>query len=211
MPKGKYRLMTCDGCGKEIAANVFNRHVTRSCGKVIEKKKRVAWNKGLSCSTDERVANLGRSISVALTGKPGRPLSEKQKKNLSALQSQRLKDGYADGSRGQYGGYCKWFEVDGVKVQGTWELRAAKILSLWKRDNKIKNWSRCPHRVPYVLDDKQHTYSPDFLVERTDGTKYILEIKGRQSILDDIKWKAAAASFEFVVWRLQDIQDNERE
>lgn len=117
--------------------------------------------------------------------------------------------GYADGSRNQHGGYCKWFDVDGVKVQGTWGFRTANILSRWKHSGKIAAWSRCPYRITYTLDGRQHTYSPDFLIKRIDGTEYILEVKGRQSRVDDVKWKAASASFDFVVWRLKDIQHNE--
>lgn len=209
MPKGVFQFKPCPKCGKEIKSNVFNRHVTISCGKVIERRKRVAWNKGLT-KEDPRVEKLANFVSKSLKGK-GHPLSEEQKRFLSALQSERLKKGYADGSRDQYGGYCKWFEVEGVKVQGTWEFRTANILSRWKRQARIADWSRCPYRITYTLDERQHTYTPDFLVKRTDGSEYILEVKGRQSKIDDVKWKAASASFDFVVWRLKDIQDNEKE
>ncbi len=211
MPKGVFSTITCDKCGKDVKSNAFNRHATKSCGRVIEKRKRVAWNKGLDTS-DPRVKNLGNSISKSLTGIKRGPLSEKQKLQLSVLQSERLKNGYADGSRQQAGGYCKWYDVDGVKVQGSWEFRTVKILTKLQQLGEIRNWSRCPHRIPYIVNGEVHTYSPDFEVERINGTKFILEVKGRQSLIDDIKWNAAkAASFDLIVWRLKDIEDNEQE
>lgn len=212
MPKGVYRLISCTKCGKQIKANVFNRHFTISCGRVEERSVRVAWNKGMSKETDHRIADLAIKVSKSLTGKKRHPMSDKQKQNLSALQSERLNRGYADGSREQSGGFCEWFEVDGIKVQGSWEFRAGKILSKWKHEGKILEWSRCPHRITYIIDGKSRIYSPDFLVKRVDGSEYILEIKGRQSIIDDVKWKATKdASFELIIWRLKEIQDNERE
>lgn len=207
MPKGVFSSAVCEKCQREVKSNAFNRHV-KACPKpVVEQKPRVAWNKGLT-KEDPRVAKLATKVSESLKGK-GHPLSDEQKRFLSALQSERLKKGYADGSRGQHGGYCKWFEVDGVKVQGTWEFRTANILSRWKQQGRVQNWSRCPHRITYIVDGRQHTYTPDFLVTRTDGSEYILEVKGRQSLVDDVKWKATSASFDLVVWRLKDILHNE--
>ena len=210
MPKGVFRLVLCQKCGREIKANVFNRHA-RVCGRTVEHRPRVAWNKGLTNATDSRVAAISKAVSKTLAGRKGQPRTEEQKRFLSALQSARLKDGYANGTRRQVGGYCKWFEVDGVCVQGTWEYRTAKILSTWKRAGRIKNWEKCPHRIPYSVDGKSHTYVPDFLVTNLDGSEYILEVKGRKSLVDDIKWNAARASFDFVVWGLTEIQNNERE
>lgn len=209
MPKGVFSSKVCSMCQKEVKSNAFNRHVRACLRPKVESKPRVAWNKGLT-KEDPRVAKLAANVSKSLKGK-GHPLSEEQKRFLSVLQSERLTKGYADGSRDQHGGYCKWFEVDGVKVQGTWEFRTANILSRWKHQGRIESWSRCPYRIIYTVDGREHTYSPDFLVKRTDGTEYILEVKGRQSLVDDVKWKAASASFDLVVWRLKDIQDNEKD
>jgi hypothetical protein len=210
MPKGVYQSITCEKCGKNFKSNVIKRHIATTCNRAPkEKRKRIGWNKGLN-KTDPRIAKIAKSVSRSLTGIKRGPLSEKQKLNLSVLQSERLLKGYADGSRQQAGGFCKWFEIDGVKVQGTWELRTAKILSKLKDFGKIKNWYRCPHRIIYFIDGKPHTYSPDFEVERIDGSKFILEVKGRQSHIDDIKWQTAKETFELIVWRLNEIVEHER-
>ena len=169
------------------------------------------WNKGKTKETDERLKKAGQKISTSKTGKPGRKLSDREKQNLSAIMSERLVKGYADGTRDQVGGYCKWFEVDGVKVQGTWEKRVALILSKWKLSGKIKHWERCTRRIPYELDGKFRIYQPDFAVINNDDSEFILEIKGRKSLVDDLKWSAARQYFDLVVWRLSDIKRHEVE
>lgn len=68
------------------------------------------------------------------------------------------------------GGKSKWFEIDGKKVQGTWELNFAKYCN----KNYIK-WQRCkPWK--YVLDGKEKSYTPDFYLPDKD---LYVEIKGR--------------------------------
>lgn len=71
------------------------------------------------------------------------------------------------------GGRSKWYEVNGIKVQGTWERNVAKILT----ENNIK-WlkpSTANHSFKYNMDGKTRTYTPDFyLIDQ----KIYLEIKG---------------------------------
>ena len=71
------------------------------------------------------------------------------------------------------GGRSKWYEVNGVKVQGTWERNVAEILT-----EKGINWikpSAKNHSMKYEMDGKIRTYTPDFYL--TDDNLY-LEIKG---------------------------------
>lgn len=68
------------------------------------------------------------------------------------------------------GGRSKWFEVNGKKVQGTWERNFA----LYCNENNIE-WDRCkPWK--YILDGKERSYTPDFFI--LEKNLYI-EIKGR--------------------------------
>lgn len=211
MPKGIFTLKECPICLRKIKSNAFNRHFNACLNpRIIVKKKRIAWNKGLDKS-DPRIALTAKKNSEIMKGRIGHPVSEEHKLKLSKLQSERLKSGYADGTRKQAGGFCKWSEVDGIPVQGSWELRAAKILKTWKLSNKIKNWSRCDERIIYLLDESVRVYLPDFMIERCDGTKYILEIKGRKTFVDDLKWEAARKNFELVVWGLKEIIQSENE
>lgn len=63
-------------------------------------------------------------------------------------------------------GFCKWYTVNGVKVQGTWEKRFAEYLSsagiIWNRDKKF-------------LFRKTHHYTPDFYCPEQD---VYFEVKG---------------------------------
>ena len=128
-----------------------------------------AWNKGLTKDTspvikDKAAAQSIRAILDFQTGarKPS-IMSLAKRRELSIRQSLR-----------NSGGKCKWFEIDGRKVQGTWEKNLAeKFLSLgidWtKPSTNTETWS-------YEDDAGElHTYSPDFYLPRYD---IWLEIKG---------------------------------
>ena len=71
------------------------------------------------------------------------------------------------------GGRCKWFEVDGQRVQGTWERDVAtKLTSLgieWVKLGKKKDV------VWYTMDGKAKAYTPDFYLPQFDR---LLEVKG---------------------------------
>lgn len=71
------------------------------------------------------------------------------------------------------GGKCKWYVVDGQKVQGTWERNIAIKLS----EMNIK-WVKLKTNkdiIQYELDGVIKSYTPDFYLEEYD---VYLEIKG---------------------------------
>ena len=71
------------------------------------------------------------------------------------------------------GGRCKWFEVDGQKVQGTWERDFAEKLTKLGIE-----WRKCAGKkdvVWYTLDGKQKAYTPDFYLPAID---VYFELKG---------------------------------
>ena len=127
-----------------------------------------AWNKGLSKKTDERIRQLGYTISKNQkeafkngTRKPTK-MSEENKIKLSERQSLN-----------NSGGKTKWFEVAGQKIQGTWERNIAikfeELKIKWfkpKTNNDI--WK-------YAWEGKIKSYSPDFYLPDYD---LWLEIKG---------------------------------
>ena len=90
---------------------------------------------------------------------PARVMGEEARKR----QSERM-------SENNPGGKSKWFEINGKKVQGTWELNFAKHCN----DHSIK-WDRCkPWK--YTMDGKVRSYTPDFYIPSKD---LYIEIKGR--------------------------------
>lgn len=71
------------------------------------------------------------------------------------------------------GGRCKWFDVSGQKVQGTWERDIATKLD----EMRIK-WTKLKTNkdtLQYILGGKQRSYTPDFYLEEYG---LFLEIKG---------------------------------
>ena len=72
------------------------------------------------------------------------------------------------------GGRCKWFEVSGQKVQGTWERNVALKFNEMGIDwIKLKTNN---HTFDYTMDGKTRCYTPDFYLPTFD---VYLEIKGR--------------------------------
>lgn len=73
----------------------------------------------------------------------------------------------------------------------TWELELIKKL---EKDSNIKKWTK-NHGIiiPYWDEDgKLRGFKPDFLVEKVDETKEVIEIKGRH-LLPQFKRKMNAA------------------
>jgi hypothetical protein len=109
-----------------------------------------------------------------------------------------------------YGGRTKWLNYNNLKVQGTYELRACKILDKWKSENKIKNWEYTNDRIEYVtIDGRTRNYLLDFKIF-TDYGFYYLEVKGYATENDYLKWKTVKEKgFNLVVWFDDDLKKNE--
>lgn len=83
------------------------------------------------------------------------------------------------------GGKSKWFDVGGVKVQGTWEKKVAEKLT----ELNIK-WVKPTHNkdiIEYTIDNKVRRYTPDFYLPEYDQ---FLEIKGYYWNNDRLKMQA---------------------
>lgn len=68
------------------------------------------------------------------------------------------------------GGRCRWFEVSGQRVQGTWE----RDLAL-KLDQSGIAWVKCAKSILYHMDGKDRRYTPDFYLPEFD---LYVELKG---------------------------------
>lgn len=115
------------------------------------------WNKGKTLTDSHK-----EKISKSQIGKPGRNLSDLEKFNISIRMSIK-----------NPGGKSKWFDYNGVKVQGTWELNIAKKLD----EQKIK-WVKLKTNKDvwrYCINGKFKSYTPDFFLPETNT---FLEIKG---------------------------------
>lgn len=69
-------------------------------------------------------------------------------------------------------GFCHWFLHEGIKYQGSWEFR----MGLWLKKNNVSFLChRGVRQFPYVIDNEDHTYCPDFYIP---GQDYFIEVKG---------------------------------
>lgn len=107
-------------------------------------------------------------------------------------QSQLVKELYKNG-RQKFGGdkHVPWYDYKDIKVQGTYELRMCKILDNWLERGIIKHWEYTNDRIQYMgLDNKQHTYLIDFKIFKNNQTFAYIEVKGKVTDTDLLKWKA---------------------
>ncbi len=154
-------------------------------GKRKYKLGRVAWNRGLTAETSEIVKLIAskNSISMKLSHASGNrvvsPMRPEHRHALSQRQSLR-----------NSGGRCKWYVVNGIHVQGTWEKNVAIKLTelglLWTKPHKKEDmW-------PYERNGKQHNYSPDFFIP---SLQLWLEIKGFWWGDDEDKMKIVSRTY----------------
>ncbi len=161
----------CTTCGKFYSKKGIGTHIWRSHGdgknfKSTKVGEKIAWNKGLTKLTSVKVAEISKKVSTTLKKKyvegalkPNSPSIENRKKTSERQSSNNS------------GGRCKWYDVSGIKVQGTWE----RDLALKMNDLEIK-WNRPTSGLfPYTKENKQHNYTPDFFLP---DYNIFLEIKG---------------------------------
>jgi hypothetical protein len=121
------------------------------------------------------------------------------------------KKSYNTGNNYIAGGTTKWYQYKNINVQGTYELRTCKILDRWLEEGKIYNWEYTNDRFTYIgIDEKEHTYLVDFKIYDNQNEFYYLETKGWIHQNDELKWQAVRdKGYKLIVWRENDIQNNE--
>lgn len=92
-----------------------------------------------------------------------------------------------------------------LHYRSSWELEIMKCLEDF---NEVKTYKGEGLAIPYQLNGEPHLYYPDFLIEYTDGTTLMAEIKPKRECSDAMnraKWEAAQAycharGWKFEVW-----------
>lgn len=158
--------MKCDICKKEFKIlRDVRRHKVRKhkikldfvcsfCGKVFDDCFKLGGHKVLCLSNPKKI----------------KMPSFKNKKHTKESREKMSKTT----SGNNHGGKCKWYEVDGQKLQGTWE----RDLAIKLKELKIKWIKVKPNNISesfYYESDIKHFYTPDFYLPRYD---FYLEIKG---------------------------------
>ena len=179
--------LICQFCGKECKnTNSLCNH-ERLCNSNPNKQvlnysklSHVAWNKGLTIETDERVLRNAEGVRKHYKDNPNtkrKPLSEAHKAKISATINNKVAEGtwHASLARNMH------YDYNGVDLHGTWELRYAEWLDL---NNII--WRRPSESFIYTFEGAEHKYTPDFYL--IDSNTYI-EIKGYKTAKDQAKWE----------------------
>lgn len=153
----------CSECSREfssrqaVTSHIHRAHDNPGVAYGHARKGSTPWNKGGQMAEEQK-----QKISQSLKGKPGRKLSEKEKQNISKRMS--IKNN---------GGKSKWYEYNGQKLQGTWELNLAK-----KFDELNIKWVKLKTNKDiwnYTIENKIKSYTPDFYLPEIN---LYLEVKG---------------------------------
>jgi hypothetical protein len=135
-----------------------------------DRSGRVAWNKGLTKGTDERIDKQAKNQKNKIAN--GTIKTNKGKKIVHSKEwLQQLSERQ---SLNNSGGKSKWYNVDNQKLQGTWERDLAiKMNELGIQWQKLKTNRDI---IKYIGEDsKIHSYTPDFELPEFDK---LLEVKG---------------------------------
>jgi len=134
------------------------------------------WNKGLSKETDDRLKKQSDTIKSRFEN--GELISYWKGKNLSDDTKKKIGEKL---TKNNNGGKCKWFNFtkkDGseTKLQGTWEVRFAKVLEIIDENwIKIGIGNKGHSFIWKDSENIEHYYTPDFYSPKLD--KYF-EVKG---------------------------------
>jgi hypothetical protein len=147
----------------------------------------VAWNKGLTKETDERVRRYSTKLrnekisksligNLKVTGKASTPEKE-QLRRQKISQTCKLKGigGYRENS-----GRCRKVLYKNIPIQGSYEFLFLKFL-----DRQKILWNKNKSYFKYDWQNKSHKYLPDFYLPEFDC---YIEVKGYVIEKDIAKW-----------------------
>lgn len=188
-------LVKCPECGKEYCQKGINSHIWRMHGQGrnhnpnsgYQKGTRIVWNKGLTQQTDSRVKKNIDSLKNGYNS--GRNTPSMLGKHLSEQSKQKIRQKMFGNNRG---GKCKWYtfvKSNGIsfKVQGTYQLRFARVLQILDPDWVKIGVGDKEHRIQWCDQAKvMHYYTPDFY---SPLLNQYYEVKGRWWGNDQFKMK----------------------
>lgn len=171
----------CPECGKLYTRQGICSHIWRTHGDGKGKslggrsKGHVAWNRGLTKDTDERVRRNSESVKSTYNSPDYIPYWKGRKHSDSTIQTMKTNcGGIRKGAGRGKSGYYK-----GIWCDSTWEL-AWVIYSI---DHGIQ-FTRNVTAFPYEWKSTTKSYYPDFIL---DATGEYIEIKGYMTEKDTAK------------------------
>lgn len=121
--------------------------------------------------------NTKQKISKKLLN---RNLSEEHKRNIAKGIHKAIKNHPESYCSSNVNGRVKHRKYNGITLDSTWEVEVAKYLD----ENNIK-WERVINGFPYIFENSEHLYFPDFYLVDYD---YYIEVKGYERVRDTIKY-----------------------
>ena len=168
----QYKCPYCNKIYKSgITTHILRKHLKPELYKI---KHGDPWNKGLTKETDERVRKIGETFSKYRSGVNSPWYGKHHKEETKLKISKKL-------SQNNKGGRCKWFQYEkknGIiyNLQGTWEVRFAKVLDIIDEDWIKIGIGKHEHTFKWKdQENKDHSYTPDFYSPKLN--KYF-EVKG---------------------------------
>ncbi len=167
----------CPYCKKQfvklgICSHIWRMHEGgknwKKCFDGYKNGTRIIWNKGLTKKTDERIKKISETYKknikdgIIIPSFLGKTHSKETREKISKRMSAN-----------NHGGKCKWYSVNNVKVQGTWERDLA--IHMNKLNIKWTKISSSIYTLPYIMNNKKRHYTPDFLL---NNLNVLLELKG---------------------------------
>lgn len=165
-------LLLSSGKNNELQDNLYCQYCNKQCKNLNSLKQheirckenpnhkessfieynKIAWNKGLTKETDERVAKGAKTFNDKLASGEiifkGTPHTEEFKK-LASINAKKNKLGGWHSSQ--------HIKYNGVRLDSSYELHVAKSLD----ENNIK-WIRQPYFLWIDKNNNEHRYYPDF-------------------------------------------------
>lgn len=179
--------LECPKCHKLFYWTRLKYHLAHCEPKASHTGRGQNWAKGLTKETSLSVRKSTEGKKQYYKTHVSSWTGKKHSEETKQLISQKLLEyNHSDNPRNLHskGG---WY--DGVYHMSTWEL----AYYIYCKDNN-RQISRCINRFKYQYNNKNHYYTPDYLV---DG-QYV-EIKGRETAKDLVKYDAVRAAGSILV------------
>lgn len=160
---------TCEWCEKKFTVEFGRAECRRFCSKSCANSGennamfgvpnpmtgRDPWIKGLSKETDPRVRKMAEKISVIMADK----MVNGEWKHV--------------GFKGEHYSSPKNGNVE-VYLRSSYEVKFAQMLD---ESDDVVCWEHEPFRIPYLFKGSTHNYVPDFLINRTNNERELVEVK----------------------------------
>lgn len=197
-------------CSRSCAnARNHSRETKQKIQKSLNERIGHPWNKGKR-KPRPRVCQCGKDFDGNI--RTGKYCSNECRKKYTPInRTKSMVEAYKRGKR-VGGGTTHWYDYKGIKVQGTYELRACKILDEMKSRGEIRDWEYTNERFSYTWEDgTSHTYLMDFSMIQHDGSCVYLEMKGFTREHDERKWEAVESTgVKLLIWFKKDLEREEK-